>query len=90
MRVSLNFKLGFTVECNLVDLENGHVVGEVERIPVGVNEGLPGGGLEVTFLWRVPDFVGSNDNLEAAEAIGAVGSGQDVLVGWNVARNASF
>ena len=50
MRVSLNFKLGFTVECNLVDLENGHVVGEVERIPVGVNEGLPGGGLEVTFL----------------------------------------
>ncbi len=50
MRVSLNFKLGVTVECNLVDFEDGHVVGEVERIPVGVNECLPGGGLEVTLL----------------------------------------
>lgn len=47
-----------------------------------MDEGSPGGGLEVALLRWVPDLVSSNDDLEAAEAISAVSSGQDVLVGY--------
>ena len=71
-----------TVELDLVDLEDGHVVGQVEVVPLGVDEGSPGGGLKVALLRRVPDLVGSDDDLEAAEAVSAVSSSQDVLVGY--------
>ena len=72
----------YTVELDLVDLEDGHVVGQVEVVPLGVDEGSPGGGLKMALLGRVPDLVGSDDDLEAAEAVSAVSSSQDVLVGY--------
>ena len=70
-----------TVEGDLVDLEDCHIVGEVRGVPSGVDESLTGGCLEVAFLTRVPDFVGSDDNVELAESVGAVSGGQNVFVG---------
>lgn len=81
MEPSKNPIWNLTVEGDLVDLEDGHVVGQVPGVPSGVDKGGPGCGLKVSLLRRVPDLVGSNDDLEGIESISTVSSGQDVFVG---------
>ena len=74
-------KYVLTVELNLGDLEDGHVVGQVEAVPLRVDKGSPGGDLKVSLLRWVPDLMSSDDDIEGAEAISAVSSSQDVFVG---------
>ena len=40
-----------------------------------------GGCLKVAFLALVPDFMGTDDDVELAESVGTVSGGQNVFVG---------
>merc|ERR1719370_460136 len=64
-------------------LDEGEISGQVVAVPQGVGPPVVGGHLDTVGLAGLPHVVGSGHHVEVAGAVGTVGSGQDVVLGYD-------
>merc|ERR1719391_116131 len=62
-------------------LDEGKISGQIVAVPQGVGPAVVGGHLNTVGLAGLPNIVGSSHDVKVAGTVGAVGGGQDAVLG---------
>merc|ERR1719295_1761696 len=64
-------------------LDEGKISGQIVAVPQGGGPSVVGGHLNTVWLAGLPHVVGSGHDVKVAGTVGAVGGGQDVVLGYD-------